>query len=265
MIINYRSIELPLQSKWVWVNGRRVSAQDFGKLLFDAFFDKTKEARLKTQKIWLYDSQFRVVRMELTLSSSLFMGDVYLCREDGRLANIHFFVMVTTKETEDTRSAILARELLKVAQKTGGSIQSQDGKNPFAKTKSVVEPNGEFIFSSAVNDSAAKKDFIFIDILTEKASDRIRNMKAIKIPPINYKPKDVASRYDVAKKLPFARAHINKVGEVERKEAQDKAERDRKNKAYWDWYNSLSPAERKKVDDDAIADWEAKNRPYRND
>lgn len=265
MIINYRSIELPLQSKWVWVNGRRTPAQEFGKLLFDAFFDKAKEVRLKAQKIWLYDSQFRVVRTELTLSPNLFMGDVYVCREDGRLGNIHFFVPVTTKEVEDTRATILARELLKVAQKTGGSIQTQDGRNPFVTTKSVVEPTGEFIFSSAVNDSAAKKDFIFIDILTEKASERFRNMKAIKIPPINYKPKDVASRYDVAKKLPFARAHINKVGEVERKETQAKAERERKRKAYWDWYNSLSPEERKKVDNDAIADWEAKNRPYRND
>ena len=39
----------------------------------------------------------------------------------------------------------------------------------------------------------------------------------------------------------------------------------RKSKEYQDWWNSLSPEEQRKRRDQSIADWEAKNRPYRND
>lgn len=265
MIINYRSIELPLQSKWIWVNGRRTTAQEFGQLLFDSYFDKSKEARLKTLKLWVYDSQFKVVKTEVILSPSLFLADVYVVREDGRLGNIHFFTMVDTKEPEETRESRLAKALMDVAAKTGGSIQSYGGQSPFAKGGAIVTPKDGFMFSSATNESVAKKDFIFIDIFNDKMSERIRGMKAIKIPPINYKPKDVATRYDVAKKMPIARTHINKVGDAERKEAQEKADRARKSKEAQAAWDALSPEEQKRRMNASIADWEAKNRPYRND
>lgn len=265
MIINYRSVELPLQSKWIWVNGRRTDAQDFGKMLFDAYFDKAAEAKLKSLKLWLYDSQFRIVKTEVMLSRDLFLADVFVCREDGRLGNIHFFAMVTTKETEEGRQARLAKELMKVVQNTGASIKSYDGKNPLSNGGAIVTPKGDFMFGTATNESLFKKDFIFVDIFTDKISERLRSMKAIKIPPINYKPKDLVTRYDDAKKMQVAKAHINKVGDAERKEAQDKAERIRKSKEYQDWWNSLSPEEQRKRRDQSIADWEAKNRPYRND
>lgn len=265
MNINYRSIEIPLQTSHIYFHGKMTFAQSFGYMVYEGCFSKFGDNKLKDLDIFIYDSKFRVVKTTYNVTNKLMIAELVLARDDGRIGFINVTCeLEAIQRTVYTRDEILARELMKVAEKTGGTIQTYGGSSPFGKVKEMYRPKGKFYFSTDTSKNVQSIDYIFIDILTKEASDRYRRTLGVTIPHINYTPKNPNDRYKEAKKQPVAKKHIARVGDATAEDARRIADAKARTKAYSDWYNSLSPAERKEVNDRSIERWEKDVRPYRN-
>ena len=266
--LTYRSVELPLFSKNVWVGGRRMSAQDFAKHLLDIYFF-SKQRQDEKSKIWLYDTTFNVQSFSYTmLGEDKFTAVWFLTSESNQVARIEVAFSVKKKPDAkaNARDEALRKGLEQVMKATGGKIiHTQISGSQNEGGNYVYELDGLVYFMTETKTSFKTKDYVIFDLMTKDASEKLRATYRLNKPPFRYTPKDVVTRYDVPKKFAIAKQHLARIGADERKEAKRLADIKARQKAYEDWWNSLTPKQQQDEIDRSRAEWEQKNRPYRND